>query len=58
MLTFLVLGYVPGTHIQLNFNDVLLILSTIVAFYLIVRLILSLRMHIRTHQLLLDILAI
>ena len=39
MLTFIVLGMVPGTQIQLTFNDLLLAVLVVISMGLIIKLI-------------------
>jgi hypothetical protein len=58
MLTFIVLGYVPGTHTQLSFDLLLLIVAFLAAPFVIVKLLRRIKMHQRSHQLFLDIVSI
>ncbi|MDB5182471.1 MAG: hypothetical protein JWO47_255 [Candidatus Saccharibacteria bacterium] len=58
MLTFIVLGYIPGTHAQLTFNMLLLVVTAFMAPFIIVKLAHFIAFHHRTHQLFLDIVSI
>lgn len=58
MLTFLVLGYIPGTHTQLSFNLLLAIAIVLFAPYIIVHVTHFVQLKHRTHQLLFEIISI
>jgi hypothetical protein len=58
MLTFIVLGYFPGTHTQLTFSLLLYAVALLVAPFVIVRVAHVVQLKHRTHQLFLDIVSI
>ncbi len=58
MLTFIVLGYIPGTHAQLTFSLLLLVLGALTTPFVLIRLVRFVRFQQRTHQLFLDIVSI
>ncbi len=58
MLTFIVLGYIPGTHSQLTFSIFMLILGIVITPFVLVKAVRFISFHHRTHQLFLDLVSL
>ena len=58
MLNFIVLGYVPGTHIEITFNFLLATFALLFLPLIISYIEHTLFVHRRTHQLLIELISL